>query len=126
MSRKSVHSISLAVSKVQLEAGGQAHDLESFRCQSCSLDLAIHQPDFRNPDRLLGMCPGCRGWSLIECHPDNSMASVAVLPSLGTPDPLRWGGNSEDGRLRLVPARPRNQRSRLGSSTENPEPKQQD
>jgi hypothetical protein len=126
MSRSSVHSMSLAVSKVQLEAGDRTQALTMYRCQSCADDLVLMQPDNQNPDRLLGSCPGCRRWSLIECLPDEGSFLVAALPSLGVADSLQWAGHSEDGRLGIVPARPRNQRSKLNSFIKNPKLNRQD
>jgi hypothetical protein len=83
MPRKAVHSISIPVSHVRLETGDRAHALATFHCRNCKFELAILQPNTRNPDRLLGTCHSCGGWSLIECHPDESSASIATLPSLG-------------------------------------------
>jgi hypothetical protein len=83
MSQKDVDSIPVQVSKVQLKPGGRARALAVFRCRPCNIELDILQPDTRNPDRLLGTCPGCGGWSLIECRPDEGLASIAPLPSLG-------------------------------------------
>lgn len=45
--------------------------------------LAIHQPDTRLPDRLLGTCPACRTWCLL----DGGLGLVAILPTHGRSRP---------------------------------------
>lgn len=35
-------------------------------CPSCVDPLTLHQPDENLPDRLLGICPECRAWFLID------------------------------------------------------------
>jgi hypothetical protein len=38
----------------------------SVRCVSCTDPLVLHQPDEACPDRLLGTCPECGVWFLID------------------------------------------------------------
>ena len=35
-------------------------------CVRCQSTLERHQPDEEQPDRLLGTCPGCGAWYLID------------------------------------------------------------
>ena len=35
-------------------------------CPGCGMELDIHQPDHGLPERLLGTCPACRSWHIIE------------------------------------------------------------
>lgn len=37
-----------------------------IRCPACEAHLRVHQPDERSPDRLLGTCPACSAWYLID------------------------------------------------------------
>lgn len=55
------------------------------RCPECATPLAIHQPDPGLPDRLLGTCPSCRTWSLL----DGDGGLVAILPTHGLPSRRR-------------------------------------
>lgn len=45
-------------------------------CPVCSHDLDIHQPDEGSPERLLGTCPECGSWFLID--PD--LGQILLLP----------------------------------------------
>ena len=56
--------------------------LAGLCCTRCLVPLDIHQPDEAAPYRLLGTCPSCRGWTLVEVSRDGSHARLAVLPSL--------------------------------------------
>jgi uncharacterized protein YbaR (Trm112 family) len=40
--------------------------LPAILCPDCQDLLTIHQPDIESPDRLLGVCPECRAWFLVE------------------------------------------------------------
>ena len=43
------------------------HDHEfDVQCVSCNDSLVIHQPDEVRPSRLLGTCPECGAWFLID------------------------------------------------------------
>lgn len=57
-------SIYLALEFRRLGAAPQ--DLAVFRCLTCQVLLTIHQPDVNLPDRLLGTCPECRCWFLVD------------------------------------------------------------
>jgi hypothetical protein len=37
-------------------------------CTCCHVVLDRHQPDDERPDRLLGTCPGCGAWFLIDAE----------------------------------------------------------
>lgn len=59
----------MAARKSIFEAVGPSIDAESqseIQCPDCAGHLAIHQPDERLPDRLLGTCRNCLVWFLIE------------------------------------------------------------
>jgi hypothetical protein len=51
-------------------------------CAGCRDQLQIHQPDDRLHTRLLGTCPSCLAWYLIE-------ADAAVMVRLPDEDALR-------------------------------------
>jgi hypothetical protein len=50
-------------------------------CPSCRDLLTVHQPDVEGPDRLLGVCPACHDWFLI----DASVEVIARLPHWDVP-----------------------------------------
>jgi hypothetical protein len=54
-------------------------DLSGVECAGCQDFLMIHQPDDRLPDRLLGTCPSCSTWYLI----DAAAAVMIRLPGEG-------------------------------------------
>jgi hypothetical protein len=39
-------------------------------CPACSKALSLSQPDVNTPDRLLGICEGCKRWYVIELPPE--------------------------------------------------------
>jgi hypothetical protein len=67
--------------------------LRGIACPACDSSLDLHQPDPFQPDRLLGTCPSCRAW----CVLDADAAVVTVLPpqAAGISAPhqssARWG-----------------------------------
>jgi hypothetical protein len=50
-------------------------------CARCHDVLDRHQPDDELPDRLLGTCPCCSSWYLI----DASACVMYLLPDVGSP-----------------------------------------
>lgn len=38
------------------------------RCPHCGDNLSLCQPDGAKPDRLLGSCPGCEAWYVVDGH----------------------------------------------------------
>ena len=50
------------------------------RCPDCKGALDLHQPDERNPDRLLGVCKRCSDWFLMDMRPDQTAWMVVPLP----------------------------------------------
>jgi hypothetical protein len=50
--------------------------LNEVECTRCDATLDIHQPDEELSARLLGACPNCRAWHLI----DADAGLMAVLP----------------------------------------------
>jgi hypothetical protein len=35
-------------------------------CPNCQCELSVHQPDLELPDRMLGTCPECKSWYLMD------------------------------------------------------------
>jgi hypothetical protein len=35
-------------------------------CLKCKNPLDLHQPDLTKPERLLGICPNCHSWMLVD------------------------------------------------------------
>jgi hypothetical protein len=58
-------------------------DQPELRCKHCGEDLVLHQPDGQFPGRLLGVCPACRGWSVMDLMPDKDEAIMVLLPGNG-------------------------------------------
>lgn len=56
--------------------------LLSIDCPRCGSALDLSLPDHTAPDRLLGICFGCRVWYLI----DERQHLIATLPDRLTPD----------------------------------------
>jgi hypothetical protein len=48
-------------------------------CARCQEVLDRHQPDDEQPDRLLGTCPQCSAWYLIDAR----TRVMYVLPDMG-------------------------------------------
>ena len=48
-------------------------------CLSCDTPLELHQPDSDTPERLLGTCPACGAWFIL----DGREGPVPVLPAAG-------------------------------------------
>lgn len=57
-------STPLSLDVIRLQADGEA-PLEIV-CTGCQEYMVIHQPDDERPDRLLGTCPSCSAWYLIN------------------------------------------------------------
>jgi hypothetical protein len=53
-------------------------------CPQCDLSLELHQPDFENPSRLLGICSHCRAWYIIDVDPDGQAALAVFIPEIET------------------------------------------
>jgi hypothetical protein len=49
-------------------------------CPHCSSSLTLHQPDPESPDRLLGICEGCKRWYLVDFAPDQAHGFLVGLP----------------------------------------------
>jgi hypothetical protein len=73
-------SINLALDFCLLAADPEL--LSGLPCLGCHDLLTIHQPDVESPDRLLGVCPECRAWFLVE-------ATSGVMVRLPDQDALR-------------------------------------
>jgi hypothetical protein len=41
--------------------------------------LALHQPDLERPDRLLGICPECHLWTLVNTGENGKIQLSALL-----------------------------------------------
>lgn len=55
-------------------------DIPETRCPGCGTDLDLHQPDPHLPDRLLGTCPECKSWFVI----DLAAGAMAPVPAAET------------------------------------------
>jgi hypothetical protein len=47
-------------------------------CAVCQTSLEIHQPDLDMPERLLGCCPSCRNWTLVDIGCDGQKTLTAL------------------------------------------------
>jgi hypothetical protein len=56
--------------------------LLDLKCRACKAFLDTHQPDPSQPERILGTCPQCGVWMLIESTGDDSKLMVLELPDL--------------------------------------------
>lgn len=54
------------VSLDQLHTPTDTRSLADLECTRCDATLCIHQPDEQLVDRLLGTCPDCFAWYLID------------------------------------------------------------
>jgi hypothetical protein len=54
--------------------------LLELNCHDCNTTLDLIQPDPTAPDRMLGVCPGCHGWYLVELDPEQKTVVVLRLP----------------------------------------------
>jgi hypothetical protein len=61
-------SILLSLDRIRITSDPE-HPL-LVQCSSCHDFLMLHQPDEDTPQRLLGTCPECRTWFLIDGHTD--------------------------------------------------------
>jgi hypothetical protein len=72
---------SITVKLSRLAAGPDEY--ASTRCPACEEALSFHQPDTRQPHRLLAICDTCDAWFLI----DLDIAQILHLPDAeGPPD----------------------------------------
>ena len=53
--------------------------VDEMLCARCQEVLDRHQPDEEQPDRLLGTCPHCSSWFLI----DAASCVMYLLPDIG-------------------------------------------
>ena len=72
-------SVSLAIAHLRT----RYDDGHRFMCMSCDGSLDLHQPDPRFPDRLLGVCPNCQRWHILDLIPDEDEAVIVSLPDAG-------------------------------------------
>jgi hypothetical protein len=57
-------------------------DVARAGCPGCGAPLELHQPDPECPERLLGTCPRCGGWFLLDGVSGWSLS----LPNTVSPD----------------------------------------
>jgi hypothetical protein len=74
-------SIILSLDPIRLHRD-DSDDPWEIACAACQDQLWVHQPDERLPRRLLGTCPSCLAWYLID-------AEKAVMVRLPDEDALR-------------------------------------
>jgi hypothetical protein len=58
------------------------HKIETPHCRTCGSALALHQPDKKTPEHLLGTCGDCGGWFLIEVTRGGAKAFLFDLPNV--------------------------------------------
>jgi hypothetical protein len=58
------------------------HGIMAPRCRTCGSVLALHQPDEKTPEHLLGTCDGCGDWFLIEVTRGGAEAFLFDLPNV--------------------------------------------
>jgi hypothetical protein len=58
------------------------HGILAPRCRTCGSALALHQPDEKTPEHLLGTCGGCSAWFLIELTRGGAEAFLFDLPNV--------------------------------------------
>ena len=56
------------------------HGIMAPRCRTCGSALALHQPDEKTPEHLLGTCGDCGDWFLIVVTRDGAEALMFNLP----------------------------------------------
>ena len=66
----------LYVSLDLVQTTADTESLAEVECARCGATLWIHQPDEQLTDRLLGTCPDCRAWYLIDAE----AGLMALLP----------------------------------------------
>jgi hypothetical protein len=81
MPRSNSRSISLPLSISRFRA--KDGELPRIRCRRCNALLQIHQPELETPERLLGTCPECHQWCLIESPAGQGWATIAAVPPGG-------------------------------------------
>jgi hypothetical protein len=50
-------------------------DVMGALCVSCGQPLELHQPDAARPDRLLGACPACGQWHVVQTRASSRAAT---------------------------------------------------
>ncbi len=55
-------------------------DLASACCPGCDHHLGLTQPESEEPARLIGTCPECGRWYLLDWHPGSSEGLMVLLP----------------------------------------------
>ena len=68
---------------------GRFKVLTEASCLDCKDSLDIHQPDERNPDRLLGICASCGAWYLLEVAGADGHAASGLIARLPEPGVLK-------------------------------------
>ena len=58
-------------------------NLSQILCMSCATSLDLHQPNAGFPDRLLGICPECQRWHILDLMPDEDEAVIVSVPEAG-------------------------------------------
>ena len=69
-----MNTVFVSTDLVRTSFGGRR--LDELECSRCESSLHIHQPDEQLADRLIGTCPDCLAWYLI----DASTGLMALLP----------------------------------------------
>lgn len=52
----------------------------ALACMLCDGKLSWHQPDHAKPDRLLGVCPRCGGWHIMDGDGGPGHVALSLIP----------------------------------------------
>jgi hypothetical protein len=61
-----------------------SNGLADVKCTVCKGLMDTHQPDPNQPERILGTCPGCGTWYLIDSYDDGKKLLILQLPDPAT------------------------------------------
>ena len=86
-------ALTIAVEKAAESVGGPSRWL----CLECHDVLDVHQPDAANPARLLGTCPECGEWYVLDFEESLDEPQCLML-HLPTADDLRRAREEEPAR----------------------------
>ena len=69
-----MNTVFVSLDLIRTAFGGRS--LDDLECSRCESALHIHQPDEQLVDRLIGTCPDCHAWYLIDAE----KGIMALLP----------------------------------------------
>ena len=75
---RAIRTVAVTLTMVRFSTLPQNYD--EGRCLACDGSLDLHQPDVRDPERVVGVCEVCGNWYLIDLIPDTDDAVMVALP----------------------------------------------